>query len=234
MKRTLLLFLLITAISQLGNAQIRLIPKAGYALYSLKTESNSYGGDVKFKSGFLVGAGLNITINDMFSVQPELLFLQKGWKEEQYIDFGGGDFDEYISSFTLNYLEVPILAQLTFGNTTKFFVSAGPSIGYGIGGKYVFEYNGLESGVTYSERYDSKVKFGSRPDNDQSNDVYLDNALDIGGIAGFGVLLMNKIQIEVRYSLGFTNLVDENPDIQDNTSKNFGFQFNVGVPIGLN
>ena len=69
------------------------------------------------KSGFAAGGFVSIGINDLFSIQPEVLFVQKGAKAEV--------------TLKLNYVEVPILAVFTIqtsGNVTPF-VYAGPSFG---------------------------------------------------------------------------------------------------------
>jgi hypothetical protein len=89
-------------------------------------------------------------------------------------------------------------------------------------------------GVTNSEEGDRKIKFGEMPSNGQGDEMYIDNGLDIGGQAGGGVLMANRIVVEFRYSYGLTDLYDENPDIEDNTSKNYGFQLIVAVPLQLN
>lgn len=232
MKKTTLssLFVLVAFSIQ---AQLSIIPKAGYTHYSVKFDSD-YSDNIKFKGGFLVGAGANIPISDLFSIQPELLFIQKGWREEYSQDFGAGEsyFDKEL--FTLNYIEIPVMFKFTFGSSTKFFVNGGPYFAFGLGGKNKFEYSQTYQGVTTSVDGEKKIKFGERPSNGQGDEMYIDNGLDIGGQAGGGVLIANRIVVEFRYSYGLTNLFDEDPDGGDNTSKNYGFQLMVAVPLQLN
>jgi dTDP-4-dehydrorhamnose reductase len=99
-----------------------------------------------------------------------LLFHQKGFK---YKYKEPGYEDE--ATYNLNYIELPILAKVKFG---KFHAEAGPSFGYGIGGKY----KGTYTDQGQSEDYDGKIKFGKEPDNSNFDDHYIDNALRVPGI----------------------------------------------------
>ena len=65
----------------------------------------------------------------MCGIQAELNYTQRGWKEN--IEDGSGD----TYSRTMNYVEIPLLAHLAFGKDAldkgmKFFVNAGPQIGF--------------------------------------------------------------------------------------------------------
>jgi hypothetical protein len=74
--------------------------------------------------GLQVGAVLNYGINDMLSVQPELLLVQKG-----------GSF--FGNSMKMNFLEVPVLAKASFelGEFTGF-ATGGPTFGYLMNGSF--------------------------------------------------------------------------------------------------
>ncbi|WP_414693279.1 outer membrane beta-barrel protein [Ohtaekwangia sp.] len=49
-------------------------------------------------------------------MQPELNFVQKGYKASE------GSATEKLK---LNYLELPVLAKVSFGKVTKFYLNAG-------------------------------------------------------------------------------------------------------------
>ncbi len=113
--------------------------------------------------------------------------------------------------------------------TSRFSFIAGPSVGYGLGGK-------LKGTITLDDGYDiyeadldGKIKFGEEPTSaEEDMDVaYFDNRIDVGLQVGAGVTLQNKIAIDVRYGLSLSNLSD------DTDSANRVFQFTVGVPIRL-
>ncbi len=121
-----------------AQAQIAILPKAGVTLSSVSygDESN----DQRAKVGFVGGAGLEIGIvENFFSVQPELLFIRKG---ERYRS-GGAE-----TKATLNYLELPVLAKLSFGSeAVKGYLNAGPSLAMGLTGKHKVE-GGERAGAT--------------------------------------------------------------------------------------
>jgi hypothetical protein len=186
-----------------------IIPKAGLTL------SNWGGDDVSgtdAKIGFTLGAGFNMPLGEgPISLQPELNFIQKGYKAD--VSFDGIDIE---TKTTLSYLEVPVLVKATFGEATKFFVNAGPSVGFGLGGKVKAEANGEEEEVD--------VKFG---DGDDEDVFYVEKKTDIAFQLGGGVVIADKIQIDIRYGLGLTDLYE------DAKVKNNVFQFTVGVPLSI-
>ena len=67
--------------------------------------------------------------NGVFAFQPELHWLQKGYRIEDAVAVGD------ISS-TLDYLEIPLLLRLNVGKAANIFGFAGPSAGFLLGGTY--------------------------------------------------------------------------------------------------
>ncbi len=143
--------------------------------------------------------------------QPELLFIQKG---ENY-DARGVE-----TKATLNYLEVPVLAKVSFGSQViKGYVNAGPSLALGLTGNQKVE-GGEEPGET-------GIRFGN-PANDGRR--YLDSRFDFGLQFGGGVgvgLGPGSLLADVRYGLGLTDLSDATK------SKNRNFAFTLGYAIPL-
>ena len=206
-----------------------LIPKAGLTLskVAIDTEDDE-DADVSMNPGFTLGVAYAFNITESFSLQPELLFIQKGFRVKESYSSDGESFDDD-SKNTFNYFELPVLAKYSFGSgSTKFFLVGGPSLGVGIGGKYKTKekYSYTIDGITYteSESYSGKIKFG---DGDDDETLYVDNSVDIGVQLGAGVVIAEKVQIDIRYGLGFTDLSD------DAKSKNRVLQFTVGVPFSF-
>ncbi len=126
MKKLSLLFLMSIGTTMLYS-QITFTPKAGASLSHMSLPSDFADPDEDYgsKIGLIIGVAVEIPImGELLSVQPELLFHQKGFK---YKWKSGGEMEEY--NYTLNYIELPILAKVKFG---KFYAVAGPSFGYGI------------------------------------------------------------------------------------------------------
>lgn len=186
-----------------------IIPKAGVSF------ANVGGDDVEgtdAKIGFTLGVGFNMPLGEgPISLQPELNFIQKGFKEEY--DVFGTTVD---SKTTLNYLEVPVLVKATFGEATKFYVNAGPSVGFGLGGKVKAEAGDQEE--------EMDVKFG---DGDDEDVFYVEKKTDIAFQLGGGVIIAEKIMLDIRYGLGLTDLYE------DAKVKNNVFQFTVGIPLSI-
>lgn len=184
-----------------ARAQLVVTPKLG-ATFSTMNISNGNtlnGGDLQSKTGLAIGVAFGIPLSDALSVQPELLFIQKGYREA-----GGGS----TANFGLNYLEVPLLLRYRIGEADElhFFGYAGPYVGFGLGGNLK-----AKSG---SISFDGKLKFGEEPDNYNGNDFYLGgsddvNRLDLGLNIGAGVGLPvgpGAVTLEARYGAGFMNL----------------------------
>jgi len=131
MKRILFIAFLLSG-STLLMAQT-FIPKAGVSLAKVSISDdikNEFYSDpsISYKTGFIVGLAVQFPISDMISIQPELLYHQKGYKLSD--EFDGLNYNETV---TLNYLELPIMVNFAFGN---FYANAGPFLAYGLGGKY--------------------------------------------------------------------------------------------------
>lgn len=80
--------------------------------------------DENMKAGFNAGIYWKLPVAKGFSIQPELLYSQKGTKAT-YDNFlqGSGEY-----RFNLNYVELPLLAVINLGKT--FNIHAGPYVGY--------------------------------------------------------------------------------------------------------
>ena len=115
------LFLLVSSPAfALGDSPISVGPKLGVNLASLGGDA---GDDTGMKAGFCGGVFLAWAISDWVTLQPEILYSQKGAK----ID----DSDETVS---LDYIEIPLLAMLTIPMEGRFTpnVFVGPSIAFNI------------------------------------------------------------------------------------------------------
>src|SRR5688572_6843412 len=203
-----------------------IIPRAGVTFSNSSFEPIGFTGEKSKGSsvaGFTVGVGYEHKFNEKFSIQPEVNFIQKGQKLEEVAYPDGYEY-KINTEVKFNYLEVPVLAKYKFGGQTKFYVAAGPSVGLGLGGKYsrTSSFGGVpEPGM------DGKIKFSDQPNDYSGDDIYVENKFDISLQVGGGVILFNKLLVDIRYGHGFTDLVD------DENSKNRSLQLSVGMPISL-
>lgn len=158
-------------------------------------EEDEVNDQIDSNAGIQVGAVANVMVNDLFSIQPELLYVQKGFKAE----------DEGITvKQKSSYLEVPVLAKISFGSEQfKGFVTAGPSVGYWLSAKSKAEMGGEEM----SEDYEFE---------DEDNRTELGANFGVGVAYGLGAGALN---LDVRYGFGLSSLYEET-DGDDSKVKN--------------
>ena len=203
-------FILFTIFCFSANAQFSIMPKAGisYSNVAFSDDLKGFFGsetDFKHRLGLMGGVAFNYAFGDMFSVQPEILISHKGFR---FVETGSGNGQLH---FIINYIEIPVLAKATFGSESfNFFVEGGPYLGIGLGGKGKYK--------NISGADDFKIKFGMEPENNQSDDWYLDNRLDFGLQVGAGAGLNlgpGQVGLDARYGLGFSNYFDTEGQFKD-------------------
>jgi len=116
------------------------------------------------------------------SIQPELLYVQKGAK----IDTG---FDEVDSKVHIDYIEIPVLLKASFGaGSAKPNLFVGPAIGILMSAKVKTSVEGVD--------------LGDLAEVDMKDEL---NSMDLGLVIGGGVDI-GKMLLEVRYEIGLSNL----------------------------
>lgn len=123
------------------NAQDNAIPKSNAGIkggYNLAAVSFDGDGETEQRHGFHIGIYGESFISESFSVQPELMYSQQGYK----ITNSGGTFTQ-----KLDYINLPLMLKAY--PSKNFFLEAGPQIGVAVSHKE--EYDGLFSG---SQEYD--------------------------------------------------------------------------------
>jgi len=121
MHRIFLSILLTTTASVAAAQNVRFGVKAGpsYTKFrgvdpaQLSSASNAY------RLGFHAGVLAEVKVTDTFSVQPELLYSQKGAKNKLVSEI----YDVF------SYLDLPIMVKARLGET-GFFLEGGPQFGY--------------------------------------------------------------------------------------------------------
>lgn len=234
MRKVILALGLVAGSVSLMQAQT-LVPRIGTTIATTTIEqanNQSQSGKISSQTGFTFGLGYNVSVKAlgkvMFSLQPEVTYIQKGYAMsiageyqvgEQIFPYTGE------SQFTLNYLEFPVLAKFEFGgDKVKVGAFAGPSIGFGLGGKYksIFNVDSGEQGIETHEN-EGGIVFHRRELN--SGDAEFDHNIDFGLQAGASVTFIKYVQLDVRYGMGLSDLR------HGDESKNRVFQVGVSMPI---
>ncbi len=175
MKKAKSILLLIIVLSfPLSQAFAQFGIKGGATLSSFDTEITGNGmsfeesSDTKF--GFQAGILYQHAINDMISIQPELLFTQKGGKD----DVNGG----LESKVTLSYVEVPVLLRFNvpIDGDIRPYLIAGPHAGYLLDAKD--EYDGESEDISdFLEDLNFGLTFGGGV---QFGNFFVDARYDLG------------------------------------------------------
>lgn len=198
--RRILIILLASLLATGVEAQIeqpRNILEVGFA-GGLNMNSMEFQPTIRqtYLNGMNGGVSLRYTSEKYFSMicaaQMEINFAQHGWKE---------DFDDETGcsyTRTLNYIEVPLLAHLSWGkeeNGFQFFINLGPQFGFFINDseKYTGEWTPEERPESIRPIYGKEVE----------------NKFDYGITGGLGVELKTKAGnffVEGRYYYGLSDI----------------------------
>ena len=221
------------------NAQVHIGARAGYQMTTLK-----YTGlaeliplEMKTNDGFEAGIFAEFDMGEHFSIQPAILYSERGFLIKENLVIGLSDLGieipgqniipiedipiNVIGRMDLNYLTLPVLAKLKFGNeNVKVYFNAGPEVSYalnadlGIKGQLGLPFNFLNIPIPLNTNWFEKFQAGA---------VF-------GAGLEFG-LEKGKFLVNARYSVGMTDLLKV-PVVNANV-RNRGLSFNAGYAYSL-
>ena len=176
----------------------------GFNLTNLAGVSTEEGEDLKTRTCFSAGGVLSIVLSEMFAVQFEPAYVQKGNK----VEFDGEEF----GTIKVDYFEFPILLKVSFGEFNVFrpYILAGPYIG-----------SLLSSELDPKEGDSEDLK-------DETKDS--DAGLNFG--AGLSIPLgSSELFVEALYGLGLTNISEEE-DGDSIKNRVIQVKFGIALPLG--
>nr|MCU0358436.1 PorT family protein [Cyclobacteriaceae bacterium] len=172
-----------------------IIPRIGMTVSRTNAEDEQFI-EQKSVTGFVLGVAAEWPLNASLSVQPEFNFVQKGFGVKADISDQGLTV-QVDNRTTINYLELPVLLKYYVNDAdTRVYLIAGPSIGYGLGGKAKSKVDTDFFGTNLSVTVNGKVKFGDPPPGYnplEDTEIYFDNRIDFGLQGGLGVLIKNAV-----------------------------------------
>ncbi len=188
--------------------------RAGLNIANLSFDPDIPSGVTKAsRTGFLFGGLAEIGFSPMIAIQFEPMFVTAAGSE---LSSPAGK-----ATLKLSYLEIPILfkVKIPVGGPVTPYVFAGPNIGFVMSSKEVDEIKGFPTSETDLKDFVTTTNF----------------AIDFGAGAGFAVAPLTVIVLDVRYSLGLTNSLNDKgkQSIGFNSVKSTGFQIIAGVMFGL-
>ncbi len=152
--------------------------RGGLNLASIVKDDDAPDFSSKMKPGVQAGVYVQLPLSTGFSVQPEVLFSQKGYGAD-------GKFlgTAYKFRVTTNYIDVPLLAKFT--PTKNFGIVVGPQFSFLASKSYKF--------TTANAQFEDVVK--------NNNDNLRKNIL--GGLVGLEAGLTDNVTVSARYALDF-------------------------------
>lgn len=149
-------------------------------------------------SGFHAGAYVSLPITANFSVEPGLLYSQKGMRVSQtFLDGSAVGFLAPRIDVTsrMQYIDMPVLAKVTTGSGFQLF--AGPQFSYLLNQDAV-----VEGGILgFSYEQDFELNRGFRK-------------FDVGLTGGIGYQMLNGININASYDYGLNSLDEGNSNVK--------------------
>lgn len=130
----------------------------------------------------------------------EMNYSQQGW-QQKFEDADGNEIFDYEHTHQLNYLEVPFLTHIYFGNKVRFFINLGPKFGFLLSEKETFNdalLKHLSSGNITNERTASVAQYFKKAD----------RKFDYGILVGMGMEFRTGIgsfSLEGRYNFGLSD-----------------------------
>lgn len=168
--------------------------KGGVNMSDLNVENTTDPEDSR--SGMAAGAWVGLAVTNMFSIQPEALFMMKGDQGRDVVDG-----TEVTVTAKLDYVQVPVLAKLALAPeaTVRPTLFAGPTVGINTSSKL--------SAKGENEDASAEVEVNLKDDT---------KPIEMGVVFGGGLEFpfgdsAQSFGVEARYDLGLTNVVD-NPD----------------------
>ena len=166
-----------------ANAQdVKFGVKGGLNLSNFSGDTEPF--DMKTRVGFNVGGFVEIKFSEKFALQPELLYSTQGSKVDNF----GVDTDQGFltgdATFNFTYINIPVMFK--YYAAEKFWIEAGPQIGFLTSAKLKTEVDGYGSS-------DQDVK-----------DIF--ESVDFGLNLGLGYDFTEKISVGARYNLGLSNI----------------------------
>ena len=172
----------------------------------------------KFKIGTLGGIMFKYIEENHFGLIAEINFEQRGWEE---------NFEEapYKYSRTINYIQIPLLTHIYFGNKhARFFVNAGPEIGFKIG-----ESTNANFDVN---NYENLPDFPNKNRNNMQLTIPGENVIDYGISGGLGTEIFfnhkHSLSLEGRFYYGLGNVLKSGRTEEFSASNSMSIMISLG------
>jgi hypothetical protein len=202
MKKTLLIITLtiltITTVKSQEKIQFGVLGGINFT----NMTSNDLLNNEEYKTGFLIGAIVEIPFGDKFSLQPEVLYSTQGVKgivPFLYTPHPGVPNPEPVfGEYKLDYIKIPVLAKI-----------------------YLIKDFSLEIGPSFSFLINDELKYNSITQTDLAKNF------EFGGEIGLSYKIKPRFIANAKYFIGFSDV--SKSDFKE--PKNYGFSIGIGYLI---
>ncbi|MDR1881319.1 MAG: PorT family protein [Prevotella sp.] len=190
----------------------------GPAFSSVSFEPNSalsLGGKISTENirQYSGGFAVRYITEKKLGLIAELNYSRQGW--EQYFEPNqSGEASPYQHSHQLNYLELPVLTHIYFGNKVRFFVNLGPKISFLI-----------SDGEKMNRALSDELASGNMPASFVTHQYYrmAEKKIDYGLMGGMGLEFRTDVghfALEGRYTFGLGDIYNNRKSDFFNRSAN--------------
>ncbi len=129
---------LICGVASASAGTVAFGPRVGLSVPQLRGGGNEISSGYTSRLAGYFGVAAEFAVSPRLSIQPEIDYVPQGGKREglqPVMDTGafesvGTLYGSFKNVSKLNYIELPILARLSLDRAGRFYVDAGPYVGY--------------------------------------------------------------------------------------------------------
>lgn len=180
-------------------------PKAGLSVACLTNAPDKYTN----KPGFAVGVEVGYQMTENFAITADALYSGQGMECEQKTYFDPQNPSTYENKVSLDYLNIPILAN--------YYIVKGLAVKAGIQPGILVSAKSKEKGTLHDGTEETDIK-------DNSNSI--DFSIPVGLSYEW-----NNIILDARYNIGITNVNKSGKGYDNKDNKNSVFQLTLGYKL---
>ncbi len=204
--------LVIAVVAILGVATVQAQDEVSFGVKGGVNFAKLQGDDVEDadgRTGFHLGAIVEIPVSEKFSVQPEVMYSQQGLQSEFEDENTTSE-----SKLKLDYINVPVLAK--FYVAEGFSIEAGPQFGFLAKAEQEFQSTTTSGGVTVESEGTEDIEDSIA-------------GFDMGAAFGAGYELNSGLFFQARYIIGLSNVDDSDEGgLFEDDLTNSNLQLSVG------
>lgn len=227
-KPTILAMMALIGMFFSASAQTKLSVQAGFNFTNVSYTLGDKKQDPEAIPRFQVGLAADIPMLADFYLQTGLAYVGRGFKQQ-----GGWAAEEHDMFETkVHYLEVPVaIAYKPNLGIGRLLLSAGPYLGYGLGGKWKTDGSIIMGDIIYDRTKDKVIFKKDAKDAEFGNYLY-GKPLDMGLTFGIGFEFLEKFTAKLQLQQGIRDIYPDEGGKDGYGSKyNKSYGFVVGYTL---